>query len=574
MAQVKGQELTKGGKKCLSKAFLDHAITRMNGLEVYGHYFLPFVLFDDNSNLSSLKARPRIEEKLRKSMYKISEPLENPGFFDFNSYHDINRFCKAFNVEVVIYYSDSSSKMSICEIFHDFRTFSNPTKKVKETIYFLVTAAKELFKLAESLDSFVDASPYFFAKDSVVKKFGVGGKSISSAVAELSVELDSNVLRQDVDPRFADKGDVARFIGLSANLFGLWKETVLVVSFCRSFFLQCSDFSKRGFARRDPKKLYFSTVAIIASPEQLEIGVGSLKLDSEVDKVVCLFGNNSVCLLEKRYAKSVLSSFAKTNNKDRLNDANYQGIPFVSEAERVAAEEKFRAKKKPTQADGKVKKCKCSVCQSGSKNYERNMSKAGPERLCTVELDASELLEMLCADTSENINALEKMCHLSVAAMDIESMTLPLNLDRPENVLSYASIDTASLEGHAMKIQKPIMIAHVDELSVGSPSEETTLTAESDEEESIYDMMKKYWKMVLRRHTAVMEEKKKIAAPILDLVQLYKTRHFEFFNTWSATKFKLDIGVAAKSWWQTLTGKLEKKMKQLIADYNVFSFYG
>jgi len=545
---------------CLSKALLDNVCSDKNAREVYRDYFLPLILCDDNTNLSSIKQRPKVEEKLRNSMFKIREPNSKPAFFDFDSYHDVNRLCKVLNIEIVIYYSDSGSSFSFLEIFHDFRTSTSAKKTPEKTVYFVVTSKMELYKFYHSLDACLDTSKYFFAQSQEKEKFSPN-QSIASCIARL--------LRLNQPPEnLNDNGDVASFMVNSSGLFEHWNEQVLVVSFSRSLFLQCSDFKRRGYRRRDPRKMYFSTIALIGSSSDASSVV-------DVKKVVCLYSANSVCELSQKYASNVLARFHATNNKDRLDDAGYQGIPSVSAAERQEAEELFRAKKKkpPTKADLKEKKCKCSICKC--KDFDRNMSVAGPERLCTTELDICEILQMLGADSPEHLAIVDRMCELSVAAMDIESMTLRVDLDKPEDVLMYKSIDSASLEGHILKIQKPCMIAHIDSLSEDEVSSDNVIvTSEGDDEESLHAMMKKYWKVVLKRKKAANTLKKKLAVPLFNLVQQYCDKHIAFCHDWSANKFQLDTSDYAKAWKQSLPGKLQIRLYRLIYDYNIFTFYG
>jgi hypothetical protein len=128
------------------------------------------------------------------------------------------------------------------------------------------------------------------------------------------------------------------------------------------------------------------------------------------------------------------------------------------------------------------------------------MSKAGPEQLVTSELDVRDLLQFLGALNKTNENILEQLCELSVASMDIESMTVNADLFSPNllGAVKYAEIDRAQLGDHVQKVQKPIMIAHVDALGHENDKLRIMLTATADSEEAIFKMMTKYWQKVLK----------------------------------------------------------------------------
>jgi hypothetical protein len=135
-------------------------------------------------------------------------------------------------------------------------------------------------------------------------------------------------------------------------------------------------------------------------------------------------------------------------------------------------------------------------------------------------------------------------------------------------------------------VQKPIMIAHVDALGQTNPRLRIMLTAGADTEEAIFRMMTKYWKKVLRLQQRCIREKRKIAAPILGLIQEYKDAFFGVAGREVDELARLNLNLApelqqemnastlTKAWWQLLPGKLEKALNKLIRQYNIFSFYG
>ena len=569
-----GLDLCDGKRVCLSKALLESVSDVRTGLEVYHEYFLPFTLVSDEANLSCLRRLPRMEKKVRNTMYKLSEPTRDPAFFNFGSHHDLNRLSKMLNKEIVIYFSDSATKMSFLEIYHDFRHLSvRSDQRRQSTLYYLTTAAKELFKCSESFDAVVQGSDYFFCAPQSFRSFNV--QSNFGLWARMSQLLEKR------GPNF-EVSQVCQLSLSASNVYAFWNEVVVIVSFCRSLFVQ---HESRLRVRQQPRFSYFSTLAVVA-PAVDDPSVEALQLES-VSRVVCLFGDNKMCLLTKEFAEHVIAGLLKgKSNRDRPLPNDFLNEPKVGGEERRAAAFVLDEKRRSRKCNNKVKICTCSLCSDSE--FDANMSKAGPEQLVTSELDARDLLQLLGALDAANEDILEKLCELSVASMDIESMTVNADLFSPNylGALKYAEIDRGQLEDHVKKVQKPIMIAHVDALGQTNSRLRIMLTAGADSEEAIFRMMTKYWKKVLRLQRRCIREKRKIAAPILGLIQEYKDAFFGVagrevdelarlnFNLAPELQQEMNASTLTKAWWQLLPGKLEKALNKLIRQYNIFSFYG
>jgi hypothetical protein len=142
------------------------------------------------------------------------------------------------------------------------------------------------------------------------------------------------------------------------------------------------------------------------------------------------------------------------------------------------------------------------------------MDRSGPEKLYKTDLMLRQILQVLGELTPDNEAIIDQMCRLSMASMDIESRTVQVDLRHPEvfTVLTEKN-DGPSLMGcqaHVKKIQKPIMIAHQDELTEGV----IHFTAENDSEEAIYSMMSKYWAQVMACQMECQEKKRQLAKTV------------------------------------------------------------
>lgn len=79
---------------------------------------------------------------------------------------------------------------------------------------------------------------------------------------------------------------------------------------------------------------------------------------------------------------------------------------------------------KPAEEEGQsgvVSSCGCDICQTASKEWNANITASGPERRFNYTCDAVEYFELLGFE--KHLPALKKCLNLSMAALDIESIT-------------------------------------------------------------------------------------------------------------------------------------------------------
>ena len=554
----------------MSKQLLDSvAGVGQTGRDVYQKYFESFSLADADSNLSCLHSRPRQMVKIANSMYKLKKPSNEPSFFSFNSFHDLCRLSKLIATEIVIFSANLWSDSEI-NVYHDFR-FLGGCDNGRPVVYFLVTAAdKKLYKLGvEQRKKFRVKTSYFASRQISVDTAAEHWSSALSRI--LGVPLADSTL-------LAPQNVAQDLQHHRQKLYEVWGEPVLFVALGKTKLITKTNIC----VTKKPVASHFVTVALVGpSLAQLScVEVESIK------KVVCFVGDRlessswQITLLSPAFRSYVLKQLVKTTHKDKLQNRDYLELPKVTREETKLAAAQLRAKKKKyvTRAEQKGRKCVCEICSDNS--YSLNMAKVGPEKLMTYQPDVTELLRLMGLDTKENIESVEKLCELSVASMDIESTTLPLDLSPPVDRatgVDHSVIDGVILEGHLQKIQKPLMIAHMDALM----DEPTVFVVKSDDEEAIYDMMKDYWTFVRGRQEECTREKKLLVVSLLDLLSEYKLRHTHFYMAWKPSTpttsadndgdYDVDI---PNTWRQSVPGKLETALLRLTSNYAVFSFYG
>lgn len=419
---------------------------------------------------------------------------------------------------------------------------------------------------------------------------------------------------------------------------------MLIVGYCRN---KMAKINQANLKRRTTvDKCYCVTLTVIG-PEETDTQSTAAFVAHQIkqNQVGVLFADGRVARLKSCYASGVLARYVSCASHDVLSsNLQYLGIPSptledarVEMARRAKDQVKKRAEQRkkikglnarplPTVTKPKPQICKCYRCSS--KAYNDNMARSGPERLTIVSPTITDYLEITGLNSTDNLTTIDRMAELSVAGMDIESMTCTVDNEQPEPFCQYNDIDSVTTAGYVRKIQKPIMISHLDTLayeanrlakeyledvdhdSVGDP---LTFTVKGNGEHHCYRMIEKYYKAVVLRQKLAIAEKKRLATPLLDILNEYKKVHFAFFVYHHANKMQnkpstrhqrkrrrlavkknikkntpinekdkedsvensIDVFRNAHTvWQQSVHGKLEKAIKGLINDYHVFTFYG
>ena len=175
-----------------------------------------------------------------------------------------------------------------------------------------------------------------------------------------------------------------------------------------------------------------------------------------------VFIHLNICVYLRLNIKKVLKNLISPINLDKLSDKNYQQLPAVTNETIKLQKDQFKKNKKIGKTNLINKLCACTICKKT--DFDENMSKAGPEQLDIVELQISNLLEILNLNNCENKKIIEDLCEYSVGSFDIESMTINSDHIPAEEYFSIDSIDTRGTESYIQKVQKPIMISHCDAL--------------------------------------------------------------------------------------------------------------
>ena len=278
------------------------------------------------------------------------------------------------------------------------------------------------------------------------------------------------------------------------------------------------------------------------------------------------------------------------------------------ESARSEKREEERAKGDEREDDPDVFPCDCDVCEA-SVLYKHNMNTYGPQ--LAYKRDWSIFLQLkACGMMNDDLKGRLDLCFaLSFGSFDLESSTEMLvksarerstvgdRIAEQKKIVAQKSWKHIS-DGprvnsdesiHQVKIQRPILIGHLDfwHDAYSRPEDARTipdLRTKSEEEMisrvKIFDtrggagvqgMVERYAEFLVRRRDQVAKFKEFLLRKELRIIEAYKERHRVFFGSEGIDE---DGAQCAQAWKFSLLGRLETRLRKLIDRFTVWSFSG
>lgn len=547
--------------KCLSKAFLDcMAGDAGTGFDLYLRFLNEVSLMDDELSFSGLSRFGSVNPSMVGAyQYKTDQPMVEPTHWSIFSQGDVNRIGEICGFRVVMYNYDNAGRQCMpvpdrvplsywpsrikngdkrLTVWHDARLDWDPEADQDPPpicVFVATTGAspRRLFCVpgwqAPLLDS---ACHVWFAPEvGPVSRVGLdlvrdgGGDYLNLVDKLLGIETapnDSELQITELNQLwFADRH----------KLYQRWSsvaDCVVLLSFERRW-------GRPHSKCWTPKNLRFCCMAITSELNAPDVAnVDFVDHAAPNAKVVCFYGHTFAVLLSEPFRLQALAYHLDTRGlaQKLFNRSDLSSVPRTLPEETVQEAKAARAAKKRPRASDKIQKiCKCRDCRSCK--YSENMAASGPERLCTVSLTLKDLLRMLGAMTKDAEAMIARMVELSVASMDVESQTTPLNLDgpRPGPQTSYPEFGGPTLQGHLLHIQRPVMVGHTDTLS-RERGERWQDVVSDDSPKAVYDMFARYWLKVSKLKRDASRKKKELCSQLLELSEQYSRAHLAFAQGW------------------------------------------
>lgn len=553
----------------------DDAARFSPAFSLYYSYRKNVTLVDDQLNFSALQRFGDASKQLVHVLqYRGAHDSEEPHHFSVFSSEEVSRLSSFLRVSVVLYLYENGGKprtpnnladgndfwLGLLEqlpaerrsffIFHDYRLIQPSLTPCPVVAFVLTTKSPRALYLLDgddavsSLDGFSHAwfsltagtayltsvrfrQDVYAAVDAVIA--GTADSPTELADADMSIEsllcADRSCLYRRWSRVFdSDRGPAPR-------------------SFVVVVFVRMAGRNLGG--ARTARRFKFLTVAIAnASSESGETRDLAEHVTDDAF-VVCLFGNRYACRVREDVRQRVIAMHrnAKDAKEVLLNRSNLcDDVPRVLPAAVVeAAVAAHKEKKNRNRAPPPDPICKCEDCLSPA--YAENMAANGPDRLCSIPYSLSDLMRLLGLLTGATDGLVDRLCQLSLAAMDIESQTIATDNRGPfpGDRVHYPEVGGPTFEGHVLRTQRPIMIGHTDCLS-DEAGERWIDRVADDSIAAVYNLFSRYWLHVTERRLAATREKKKLAAELFEVVGRYRAAHLTFTEKWcEASRLERDV---------------------------------
>lgn len=540
--------------------------SRGGGFELYLRLLNEVSLMDDELCFSSLsRFGPVNPDLVAAYQYKRSDPSAEPAHWSIYSLGDVGTTGQKCGFRVVLYNYDNSGRQcppvparvplnfwiqrAKCgdkrlTLWHDRRVEHGERAEEEPPLCVLVattaSSPRRLFCLPAWQAPLLDACCHVWFADVVgpVERVGLslardGDGNYLKLVDKLLGLEQSDDDDDDVEPfRISRLTDF--WLADRHKLFRRWSS----VAGCVVLLTFEGRRGKPHVKCWTPKNLNFCCLAITSELNPVDVSNVDFVDHATPDaKVVLFYGHTFATLLSEPYKLQALTYHLDTRGlaQKLFNRSDLSSVPRVLPQEQVDAAKAAReAKKRPRAGRGIVKKCSCRDCASS--RYTENMASAGPERLCSVALGIKDLLRMLGALTSEADAVIARMVKLSVASMDVESLTTGLDLrgPRPGPRTSYPEIGGPILEGHLLHVQRPIMVGHTDAL-MREAGERWQDVVEDDSPKAVYEMFARYWLKIGALQRRCSQAKRELCETLLELASRYDLAFWEFANRWQET---------------------------------------
>lgn len=570
---VEGRCLSKALLNCVSGGRDDEA-----GFSIYHRYMNEASLIDVDVSFSGLSRFGRLDRRIIADLqYKLHDPQAEPAHWTIFSKDDVARLGNLYKLRFVIYaYTPLASEtiparvpdnywLNKCAanegrlaLVHDFRGVEQRRPGELFGVVLTTRTPHRLFKVSSGQLELLDAHTHvgFARQPGPPRDAAVNVADCNNDYLEAVYRL----LQRPLDER--ERGSVPTFSSMRQivecnrhQLFHHLGQPVMLCHFSRQ--LGRSFMSGRPAAAT---RQLFTTLAIateLSEPDCFDDFADHATPDTTV---IAVYAERYLCLVNEATRLEILMHHLDTKGlAEKLsNRSDLSGVRKRLPREIVVEAKRSRVAKMKRSFTRRLPQiCKCFVCTTPQ--YRSNMAPSGPERLCTVPYSASDLLDMLGALDDKAKGLLKRVVDLSIAAMDIESSTLDVDLagPHPGERVQFEEFGGPVLSGYIYKTQRPIMIGHTDTLS-RERGETWFDLVKDDTPKAVYDMMARYWLHVTKLQRKARDEKTRLCSELLELVNLYKSAFLKFSEEWlEASRIQRDYMLASRK--NTLARLLEEE---------------
>lgn len=570
--------ITRGCREKTLLRFLELKLLKVRnlGFTLYKQFYTSLNVVSSDANVSSLERRPGLVDNVFKQLYGYNNPEQTPEGFNTSKHSDLQRLSSYLNVTIVIYSNDTS------------RLWFSSNKKTNSdsTIIQFLFKKEKVYYLDQECNS-----------NSVIQHLCQRTEAVTTSFQEAFERL------MQFPPLSEYEGlSEHEFTNRTRDLTEQYKIHQCVIFF---FYSGC------------PRKHFRHYTSHVFLQSFIHLGIEPTNAQEVADSTPLIIYHDTMGIpspaVIKRLKQQMLNNLLPVSDSNIISPHGCNRIERIKQNKELVSERRrataIKRKKKWKAKNTKMKKmcntlldlspqqseeeeeeddttksrtfekiCKCHIC---TKELLPNMSSCGQERLCTIKPSTYDLLTMLGIATQTNKHIIQDLCEMSLASVDIESMTQTTDNQDPVPNTFQGSSDHSYVGApinHVQKVQKPLMIAHTDWLGdtqVLSLADYLDEGAVIETNANIYKMMESYWTdVVLKRHQQIVEKKRVLVKPILDYLKAYNQEHVSFCQEFCSKTQNNVLEDMIPNYRNTLPGMLEERLEKLIHQYVIFSFYG
>lgn len=527
-----------------------------NEFFLYVKYLQTYTLTTQECNMSLLHRRISKCHAFH-LFYKIKEPENAPKYFDIMKHSDIIRLSLIIEHKIIVYVAPNGDNNNFSDllILQDFRWFEQNKSKNWPCLHLVYTPSGLLFKSPIDLTgnvkkNFLDllAVPNnYFTENPLDFKVNLSLKRLRAISAEITLDL------------YEDLVEVSKvLINNYPELFGLEISEKYPCSL--TGYVRNKNNISNCCVNSKIKNKFFIKKAKIFKPDKMSYIDFTQHSEAEVFIVWfknCVKANKNV---SQQYFKQLINTYENNDKLSNTYKPNFDNVAYDCYLECVCGscseEKKAKQEARKKQANDRTFQCQCPICIST--DYERNIRPSKKENNCTVELSTFSLLKIL--GLSNFAPVIEQVLDCNIGAFDIESKTIPLNMEKPNEVPIKKPFDEIIVPNHPIKTQLPIMVCYMDKLSEQDP---VVFTVKNDSEDAIDEMFSQFWDYIVSSVQKIQDHKSNLLKPLFDILDQYKECHYNFYEKYIG-KEELEYYIIAA----LKRRKNKKKKKELLKAFN------
>jgi len=273
----------------------------------------------------------------------------------------------------------------------------------------------------------------------------------------------------------------------------------------------------RNCRRKDPKHNLFGIHAVF--------GKTKMCADLSAMPVVCVTHDQRFYLLNDEHADGLRKVQQRSRHQQREAFPGHAGGAFDRLKKKVAGKTAAAAAAGTVPAESQT--CPCRGCRNKGK-YARNMMQSGPQKPYTTDLSTFDLFRLLGKWSPKVEEDLLKVCRLSIASYDVESIAVPIDdlMGNEDMNVKTSTMSSIRMPRQVQSVHEPVRIGFTDQLRQENGLPSLIFRPDQDDHNA---MVGGFVEAIFEHRDAAATVKYGILSEYFSFLDEYKRAHFQFF---------------------------------------------